>query len=189
MPTFYNQKHATDLSEVLCRQNYDRVYRVVFSILKDPEVSEEAVQEAFVKAIMKMHQLKDKNKFVVWVISIAINEGKKLFNKRKKNKVLSLDDLNVTEPLAKNDFEAVDLKYEMEKLMNRLSPTEYEILILKYYSDMTIEQISELLNISISNTKTRLSRARSSFRSLFERDSTDGSLKGGSLECHYPKKN
>lgn len=63
-----------NIFEILVKQNYEKVYRTVYSYTKDNYTSEDAVQQAFIIAYNKLDQLNSKDKFASWVISIAINE-------------------------------------------------------------------------------------------------------------------
>lgn len=159
-----------DLFELLFRQHYEQVFRVVRAYTKDQFIAEDAVQQAFIIAFKKLSDLQDKNKFANWVTVIALNESKRIFKKKSEEKVVYLTEIELS---SHNNVEALEVKQDIEGLLRKLKKQDLEILILKYFSDLTLQQISEVLGINLSNSKVRLHRARESFRRLFERDNQD----------------
>jgi len=154
-----------DIFEIIVNQNYDKVYRSIYSYTKDKHISEDAVQQAFVIAYKKLDQLKTKDKCASWVISIALNEAKRMLKSKLNDKVIPLTDLHLKN-LADNKENDLDLKEDIDNVLNKLKKKETEILILKYYADLSLQQIADFLGINLSNTKVRLHRARENFRNL-----------------------
>ncbi|ODA40039.1 hypothetical protein DSBG_3157 [Desulfosporosinus sp. BG] len=64
----------------------------------------------------------------------------------------------------------IELKEDIDNALSKLKHNETEILVLKYYADLTLKQISNLLGINLSNTKVRLHRAKEKFRKLIDKD-------------------
>lgn len=54
----------------------------------------------------------------------------------------------------------IEFKKDFDNILSKLKKNETEILILKYYSDLTLQQITVLLGINLSNAKVRLYRAK-----------------------------
>lgn len=158
-----------DFFEILTKQNYDKVYKSIYIYTNDKYISEDAVQQAFVIAYKKLDQLKIKEKFASWVISIALNEAKRMLNSKNNAKVTHLTDLHLIN-LSDNKENDIDLKEDIDNILNRLKKKETEILVLKYYADLTLQQIADSLGINLSNTKVRLHRAKENFRNLLVQD-------------------
>lgn len=171
-----NKTSDLDFFEILVKQNYDKVYRAVYAYTKDRFVSEDAVQQAFIIVFRKINELKDKDKLASWATIIAINESKHILKKRANENVVYLPDMELGFSGNFNE-DQLDSKSDIKNLLKNLKKPETEILILKYYADLTLQQISEVLGINLSNTKVRLHRARESFRKLLEKDNQ--SLGGG----------
>lgn len=153
--------------ELLFKENYTKIFLTIYYYSNDQYIAEDAVQQAFIIALKKMNQLKDKDKFVPWVTSIAINEAKHLLKQQSGNRIISLTDVH--QNLYTKDLEeSLDLKNDVQDILKRLKDQEAEILVLKYITDLTLRQICDLLGINIPNAKIRLFRARKSFRSLIE---------------------
>lgn len=151
-----------EVFEVLVKQNYQKVYQTVYAYTIDKYITEDAVQQAFVIAFKQLNKLKFKDKFASWVITIALNEAKRMLRDKNNIKLKSMTDMSIT---IDNDIE---LKEDVCQTLNRLKRQDAEILILKYYADLTLQQISDILGINISNAKVKLHRAKEKFRELTE---------------------
>lgn len=158
-----------DIFEILTKQNYEKVYKTIYLYTKDKWISEDAVQQAFTIAYNKLYQLKSKEKFSSWVVSIALNEAKRMLKHKNNTMITPMTDLHL-KTLPNNEGNDIDRKVDIDKVLKKLKERETEILILKYYADLTLQQIAELLGINFSNTKVRLHRAKEEFRKLIDKD-------------------
>ncbi|HBW34615.1 RNA polymerase sigma factor [Desulfosporosinus sp. BICA1-9] len=159
-----------EIFKILAKQTYERVYQTVYFYTKDKYISEDAVQQAFVIAYNKLNQLEFKDKFASWVISIALNEAKRMLNNKNNDKITLLTDLHLgmlSDSSLENDIE---LKEDINNVLKKLNKKEHEILVLKYYADLSLHQIAMLLDINLSNAKVRLHRAKEKFRNLIDKD-------------------
>jgi len=175
-----------DVFEILTKQNYKKVYQTVYSYTKDKYISEDAVQQAFIIAYKKLDQLKYKEKFASWVISIALNEAKQILNNQNNAKTTPLTDLHLNMPSNSKESN-IELKEDIDTVLDKLKEKETEILVLKYYADLTLQQIADFLGINLSNTKVRLHRAKENFRKLINQD-LDQTMEV-ELQWPYQKKN
>ncbi len=171
------QSSELELFEILFRQNYEKLYHIAYSITRDKELSKDAVQQAFLQAYRKRNQLKDKGKFSAWVATITVNEAKNLVKSTIRLKVVPItditDDLKTTTSL--DSFEhAYLIKDQVERILNVLSVDDSEILVLRYYSDLTLEEIASILKLTVPNVKIRLYRARANFKEIMSiQDASD----------------
>lgn len=158
-----------DIFEILVKQNYKKVYQTVYTYTKDKYISEDAVQQAFMIAYYKLDQLKAKDKFSSWVTSIALNEAKRMFNDKNNTMITTIKDFHLNR-LPDNQENDIELKEDIGNVLNKLKQKDMEILVFKYYADLTLQQISDLLGNKLSNTKVRLHRAKEAFRLLIDKD-------------------
>lgn len=179
-------KIGLDVFEILVKQNYERVFKTIYFYTKDKYITEDAVQQAFVIAYKKLNQLNSKDKFDSWVTSIALNEAKKML-KNKSNKKITLNTDFYIESISYNEEDNINLKQDISNALDRLQHKDNEILVLKYYADLTLQQISDLLGINLSNTKVRLHRAKEAFRKLINQDINQN--EEVELRWPYQKKN
>lgn len=130
------------------------LYAVAFNICKSPDDADDVVQETFIQYYITKKEFDDEQHIRAWLIRVAINKAKNVTNTFwRKNKV-SLEEY--METLAFESTEASDLFESVLKL-----PEKYRIAIhLYYFEDYSTGEIAEILKISLSNVKARLSRGR-----------------------------
>ncbi|CAA7600374.1 RNA polymerase sigma factor, region 2 [Acididesulfobacillus acetoxydans] len=117
-----------ELFEILFRQSYRQLYLIAFSITGDKELSEDAVQQAFAQAYVKMNQLKDKSKFLAWVTAITVNQAKDLVKSARRHKVIPITDDMQTAGLQDSLEQTYLLKDEVAHVLKVLSEDEAQIL-------------------------------------------------------------
>lgn len=157
-----------DFFEILTRQNYEKVYKTVFLYTKDKWISEDAVQQAFTIGYNKLDQLKSKDKFTSWIICIALNEAKRMLIEKYNARITPIADFHMK--LSHSNEIDIELKEDVNNILCKLEKKEAEILVLKYYADFTLQQITDLLGINLSNAKVRLHRAKEKFRKMLDND-------------------
>lgn len=169
--------NSLELFEILFRQHYSKLYQIAHSITRDKELSKDAVQQAFLKAYRKSNQLNDKGKFSAWVTTITINEAKNLLKSSIRLKVVPISDItdDIKTIQIVDSFEhAYLIKDQVDRILNVLSVDDSEILVLRYYSDLTLEEIASILKLTVPNVKIRLYRARANFKEILSiQDASD----------------
>ncbi len=132
----------------------NNLYAVAFNICKNPHDAEDVVQDTFVQYFSNRKQFETEEHVKAWLIRVAINKAKNINNSFWRKNKLTLDE--TMETLA---FEGEESRELFETVMKL--PEKYRIAIhLFYYEDYTVREISEILKISESNVKVRLSRGR-----------------------------
>ena len=136
--------------------NYDRYYRLAYSYVKNEQDAQDVVQEGAYKAILYGKTLKNEQYLSTWVYRIIINEALSLLKKKPKTSEL-LEEAGA----GKNDeYEAIDLKRAVEAL----GEPECTIIRLRFFEDMKIDQIAEVLNENVNTIKTKLYRSLKKLR-------------------------
>lgn len=152
--------------QILFESNYSRVFRAVYLYCGSYSLTEEATQEAFYRAYKNLHQLRDKTAFAAWVTTIAINIIKNEYGKFRNVSFIDLEKVVHVLACNRNDYEAIELKEEVQKMLNSLDESQREIIILHYMFDLSLNQISEMKNLTNGAVKSRLFRARDKLREL-----------------------
>ena len=155
---------------------YKPVYQVAYCIVNDSSLAEDIAHEVFLKMKHKIDQLQDPAKLKAWLCRIAINKAKDVI--RKQAKVTSYQDSWERRADA-NDYQISpetfllmqEDKNMIKEKINCLCPTYQKILHLKYYLEMSCEQISDSLDLPLGTVKSRLFHARKKIRELIELDS------------------
>lgn len=136
----------------LIEENLKSIYRVAKGILNSEDDIEDAIQNTILKAYSNIKTLKNNELFKTWLIKILINECNKIYNFNKK--CISLD--KVIEEQYNDKYENLDLKIAVDSL-----PEELRIvIILFYFEDLKISEVSEIIGIPEGTVKSRLSRAK-----------------------------
>lgn len=153
------------LFEILMRRYNELLYRTIRSyLLIDVE---DTMQDTYIKAFEKLYQFKNESKFSTWLIRIGINEALQRKRKSPKYATISLqqDDnfLQIADQNTMNPERHTIYKESycfMEKAIDTL-PEKYKIVyMLKEVEGLDISEISNSLNLSNTNVKVRLFRAR-----------------------------
>ena len=139
------------------------LYLSALSILRNKEDAKDALQEAIYLAYKEQDTLKEKCAFKAWITKIVINESYKIYNRRKRFIDISESD-NLCFQSADND----DLHFF--DIISHLKKSDKTIIILRFYNDCSIEEISNLLKMPLSTVKSRLYRALKKIKNEMEDD-------------------
>lgn len=153
------QGYVNEIGQVIL-ENMQTLYRVAFSILKTEEEIYDAISSTTVIVFEKIHTLKNEEYFKTWITRILINECYKIYNQNKK--IIHLENYN-QEKLSYNDT-YTDL--EIRNLVKGLDKELKEIVMLYYFEDFSVKEISKILKIPEGTVKSRLSRAREKLEKL-----------------------
>lgn len=165
---FLNQVLAGNTHEFkyFVKKYKEMVFAIAFRILKNKEDAEEIAQDAFLKAFQKLNQFDRKAKFSTWlykiVFRLALNKKRKfsfqVADFKEINELELMDD--TSQSLQKLALD--DQKKYIQLAINELNEDESLALTLFYLAENTIEEICEITNWTISNTKIKLHRGRKS---------------------------
>jgi len=154
---------------------YQHVFRTAYYITQDHQLAEDVVQETFLKAINKLHQLNDEAKINAWLTQITINTARDL--RRKNHRFLNIKDPDmISQQVAKYLLE--DLIVEKEdlltiwRLVENLPVNTQQVFILHYYYGMNTKEISNAMDIREGTVRIRLSRGRTFLRNKLHKSKT-----------------
>ncbi len=166
---------------LLMRKYNQRLYRIGRGYLNDEAEIEDCMQEAYIKGYQNLVKFEKRSQFSTWITRILINEC--LQRLKKKQRVLTYDNeetadlMNYTD---KRNPETVSLNKELRSLLETTIdqlPEKYRtIFIMREVEKMSINQTCEALEISESNVKVRLNRAKEMLRTSLMDTYTAGNL-------------
>ena len=132
----------------------NNLFTAAFNIFQNQMDAEDAVQETFVQYYTSRKEFENEQHIRAWLLRVVINKAKNINRTFWKKNKCSLEDY--METLSSPDSQSRDLFEEVMKL-----PDKYRIVIhLFYYEDYLVREIAEILKLSESNIKVRLSRGR-----------------------------
>lgn len=143
------------------------VYNLAYRMLGNSGEAEEAAQEAFIRAYTRLDSYDPAHKFSTWLLSITSNYCIDQIRKRRAV-LLSIDEPLPPHPALHSDNnkgpEAEYMAQEREQMVQSLMsalPEEYrQAVVLRYWYDMSYEEIAEVQETTVSAVKSRLFRAR-----------------------------
>ncbi|HZL08472.1 MAG TPA: RNA polymerase sigma factor [Prolixibacteraceae bacterium] len=141
------------------------VYTLALKLLKKPEDAEELAQDTFVKAYQKIDSYEGKSKFSTWLYSITYNACISELRKRRVE-FSSLEDQRFSDQdeMKMYDYFSETKKEDQEKYLNlalaKLPEDDQVLVTLYYYENQSMDEISMITGLTVSNIKVRVHRAR-----------------------------
>ena len=158
IPIQLKNKKEKDFTELI-EENKLKFYKTAKIILKNDDDCYDALQEALISIYNNFDQLKNKEFFSTWATRIVINKCYDLLRKNKKN-IVSFEE-NYESEIQSSEFDNYDVdQYGIKKAMEILSEDLKLVIILYYYDDYSIKEISNIMDIPEGTVKSRLSKAR-----------------------------
>lgn len=166
-----------ELFELLLRRYNQRVYRAVRAILRNPDDTEDVMQQAYVNAYRHLHQFEGRSSFATWMTKIAIREASAT-NRKTLLHLSIVPELHgentmseVPEPSADPEERAVaaDLMQHVEAEVAALPESYRSVFLLREVEGLSTEETANCLEVSAEVVKTRLHRARTMLRDALYR--------------------
>ena len=152
---------------VLVEAYQSAIYNLCYRMLGDAAEAEDAAQEAFLRAYSRLSSYDTSRPFKTWLFSIASHHS--IDRLRKRRLIwLSIED----EPLAPHPAlreqtpgpEEMSMRREqtevIQKYLAKLAPDDRQVIVMRYWHDMSYEEIAETTRATVSSVKSRLHRAR-----------------------------
>lgn len=133
----------------------EKIYRTAYSYVRNEIDTLDVFQQTVLLAIESIHQLREPKYFTTWLIKICINVSLDVLQKQKK--VISMDELKYQS--LSFEIATSDEKLDLLDAIFQLDEKSKTVLILKYYEDLTYEQIAKLLEEPLGTVKSIGKRA------------------------------
>jgi RNA polymerase sigma factor (sigma-70 family) len=168
--------------EVLLNRHKSRVFAFIMSKIKNKDLSEDIFQDTYVKVVNSLQKGKynEEGKFLPWVMRIAHNLVIDHFRKQKKmHMVRSNNDFDIFD-IIKDDNINVDDRLirdqifsDLRNLINLLPNDQKEVLMMRYFEEMSFKKIAEHFDISINTALGRMRYALINLRVLKKKRHVD----------------
>lgn len=138
--------------------HHEDLRRVCQAISGDHAVADEAVQAAWLVAWKKLHRVRGPDQLRPWLMSVAVNEAKKLMSRRRRRAEVEVatdasDEPGGIDPAT--GIAAVDLR----AALSRLDPDDAALLAMRYVAGFDSNELAAATGISPSGTRSRIERA------------------------------
>ena len=166
--------------EELLLLHQKKVYNLCLRMSANPDDALDLSQEAFLRAWRSLGQYQFEASFSTWLCRLTSNICIDFLRRKKRRQETSLtesyDDsdegaeLSVPDAQPGPEQQAMtnETKIELARAMEQLSPEHREILQLRVIEDLQYEQIADILGVRVGTVKSRLARARLSFRKILK---------------------
>ena len=157
-----------DWKKEVIEQYSDMVYRLAFSMMKNKYDADDIHQEVFVQYISKRPVCESEEHRKAWLLRVTVNLCKNWWKSAWYRKVTGVFE---EVPLSQEDrISQLEIQYPVIEQVKKL-PQKYRVVIhLFYYEEMTVEEIANVLELTPSNVKVRLTRARQKLKEWLKED-------------------
>lgn len=146
-----------------------KIYFIARSKVNKMEDVEDIIQETIYQGYKNINKLRSNDKFDYWIIGILINVCNQFYRNKVQNYEL---DSNITS--VDNDLFDVERKIDFINLLTHLNEQEGMILSLYYSNDLSISDISKIMNLNENTVKTKIKRAKQKLKEYIERCEKNG---------------
>lgn len=167
----------------LVRLYQERAVMMANTVLRNSELAKDASQNAFVKAYFGLKNFRDEAQFKTWLFRIVINEAKDTYRKERSRGFFksqstqskagddeggSIFDLIPSKDLSPREaFEVLESKKVLERAIRTLPDREQEVFMLRYFHDLPLSEISEVLEIALGTVKAHLAQGLEKLKAHF----------------------
>lgn len=151
--------------ETLFRQHERLVFRTAYLITGNREAAEDVLQKVFFQVWRFRHTYDpDKGKITTWLHRITVNECSRK-KSRKTSAVISLEQKGIDLPEMKHQFQPEEtaitrMEYDqLLKAMDALDTKYRSVLVLRYFDDLSYQEIAEALDMPLGTVKSRLNQS------------------------------
>ncbi len=167
-----------DLLDQLIEQYQHRLLRYLLFLTGNREVSEDLFQETWMRVLLRGSQYNGKARFDTWLFTIARNL---VIDLSRKRTVLSLDELSdptdddrpiefpINEPSPLQQIQTGEDRAEVNEVLHTLDPHSREVLVLRFFDELSLEEISGITRAPLSTVKSRLYRGLAALKPEIEK--------------------
>lgn len=172
------QKGDRQAFEALLSKYERPIYSFIYNFFQDRALCEDLTQETFLRAYRFIGSFRPKEKLSTWLFAIARNLCIDEFRRRQKGSAVNIDTVDpdalaAIDVQGRNPMVASIVAQEADILRRVLTklPEKYRsCIILFYFNEMSYEDISRTMKISLSNTKILLFRGKKMMMDLYRRE-------------------
>jgi RNA polymerase sigma-70 factor, ECF subfamily len=153
----------------LIRARVDRLFAISRRILRDVDRAEDAVQDALVIAWRDLPELRDPDRFDVWLHRVLANMCIE-HARRHRRRSARFEVIDLADHVARDELAGVADRDVVDRAFRRLKPEERAILVLRHYLGYEPAAIAEMLGLSAGTIRARLHHAHRAMRAALDAD-------------------
>ncbi|HEX7586072.1 MAG TPA: RNA polymerase sigma factor [Patescibacteria group bacterium] len=158
-----------EIYDEIVRRYEKKLFSYIYRLVGNKEEAEDILQNVFVKTYRNIKTFDIERKFSSWIYRIAHNEAINFLKKRNKKKFVSWEDIVASKDKMEtksNERSPIDIwirkesAMEVNQAMDRLPEKYRKVLMLKYFSEKSYEEISKTIGSPVNTVGTLISRAK-----------------------------
>ena len=147
-----------------------RLFGFFYQMNRDAGLSEDLVQNVFIRVLKYKHTYTEESKFVTWIFQIARNINYDNYKKHKKHRYQDIE--NVEHTITTSDTIETQITSEentltLKKALQKLSPEKREILVLSKFKELKYKEVGEIIGCSEGAARTKVHRALNELKEVF----------------------
>ncbi|WP_347861690.1 RNA polymerase sigma factor SigW [Salimicrobium sp. PL1-032A] len=153
----------------------NKVYFICFRMVGNKQEAEDLAQEAFIRAFTNLESFDERRKFSTWLYRIATNLTIDRIRKKKPDYYIDAeikgtegldmhDQLATDEALPEEQVENLELRGYIQTEITALPPKYRSVIVLRFLEELSLQEISEVLDMPVGTVKTRIHRGREILR-------------------------
>lgn len=163
------QAGRKDLISTLVNQHSDRLFWIILRLVQSYSTAEDILQDTWICVIRKFHQYDPSRPLTSWLTKIAVNRCRDYWRRERVRgfwkRTLDSNSLEDTGTAFAADSTAdVERNVETSEALMTLSHKLREVVVLKFYSGLTYDEIARVLNLPTGTVKSRLHSALTKLR-------------------------
>ena len=159
-------KGNNEAFDTLLRRHQDRIFSYILRIIKNEDIANDIFQETFVKAIqtIRLGRYTENGKFPAWISRIAHNLIIDYYRQEKSENLQSADltdvDILNRKELCEDTIEDImisnQIRDDVKYLIEELPELQKEVLMMRYYQNLSVKEIAEITGVSINTALGRM---------------------------------
>ncbi|WP_102272249.1 sigma-70 family RNA polymerase sigma factor [Cytobacillus massiliigabonensis] len=161
------KKGNDEAFELLISSVRNKLYRTAYSYVRNEQDALDIYQETIYKAYTSLKTLKKPASFQSWIIKILIFKSIDFI--RKESRHFTTDDEKLfAEIISKESADGIAHSMDLSEAFKSLDPKYKTIILLRYYHDLSIREIANIMNCPEGTVKSHLSRAQKELRPILK---------------------
>ncbi|HYF04295.1 MAG TPA: RNA polymerase sigma factor [Patescibacteria group bacterium] len=145
------------------RRHQQFVYSVAYRYLRSQDDADDAAQETFIRALKNLHKFRGESSLNTWLYRITMNVCTNIQRKKRVRDFFGLEDISETiasdESTPAEQYEDNDFEKRFKLLLNQLPEKQRETFALRYFDELSYEEISQILGTSVGGLKANYFQA------------------------------
>lgn len=159
----------------LYAMTYNKVYNYTRHYLRDDYLAQDALQEIYILALKNLNKLNDPTVFIAWLDRISFNVCYDMSKKRQKGneqfsdpEVLEIIEDEYPDSNPETSYQKKDETTRVNEALEQLPFNERQVLIMRFYNDMKLEDIAAAMDISRSSVKRYIASGEEKLKNILK---------------------